>query len=71
MRPTTTSATLHSLTVEGIWAIADLQRELKCQPNTLHDAIAELVNTGLAHRIGSDFVAPSRAAIVADELEAS
>lgn len=49
------------------WTVQELGRELE-EERLAVDAVAELAGEGLVHRLGEDFVVPTRAARRADVL---
>ena len=49
------------------WSVQELGRELHDERLAV-DAVAELAGAGLVHRLGGDFVVPTRAARRADVL---
>jgi predicted transcriptional regulator len=50
------------------WTVEELVRELSSERLDTIDAIASLEHAGLLHRIGEEFVFPTRAARRADEI---
>ena len=62
-------ALLLSTDHHGIWSREELIRELSASRLEATDALAGLAASGLIHKLGTDFIAVTRAAQRMDELE--